>query len=135
MARIYKLEKGTSMTDEILTLAKKERIKTARVEAIGTVNKLKIAFFNHESKTYEEHEYEEQLEVTGIIGNVTLKDGLPFLHLHGTFGRRDLSVIGGHIISATVSPLLEVVITPTENTATRRFNEELGLNTICRIEG
>ncbi|MDV3244146.1 MAG: DUF296 domain-containing protein [Nitrososphaerales archaeon] len=134
MAKIYKLNSGASFVDEILKIAKKERIKTGRVEAIGGVNQLKIAFFNHHSKKYEEHDYDEFLEVTGILGNITQKDGKPFLHAHGTFGRRDTSVIGGHMLSATVFPFMEVVITPTKNTATRRFDEETGLNVIRKIE-
>jgi predicted DNA-binding protein with PD1-like motif len=135
MARIYTLSEGTSLVEGILDIARKEQIKTARVEAIGTVNKLTLGFYNRRVKKYEEHKFEEQLEVTGLLGNITLKDGKPFLHAHATFGRRDASVVGGHVLSATVSPLLEVVITATENTARRRFDEALGLNTIYKIEG
>ena len=134
MARIYALKAGTSLPDEIIRIAKKERIKTARVEAIGGVNRLKLAYFNHETKKYEEHEFDEFLEVTGMLGNITQKDGKPFLHAHCTFGRRDMSVVGGHLISATVFPLLEVVITKTQNKATRRFDETTGLNVIYRTE-
>jgi len=134
MAKIHALKAGMSLTDEILRIARKERIKTARVEAIGGVDRLKLAYFNHRTKKYEEHEYNEFLEVTGMLGNITQKDGKPFLHAHCTFGRRDMSVIGGHLISATVFPLMEVVITPTRNRATRRFDEKLGLNVIYRIE-
>ena len=134
MAKIHALKAGMSLTDEILRIARKERIKTARVEAIGGVDRLKLAYFNHRTKKYEEHEYNEFLEVTGMLGNITQKDGKPFLHAHCTFGRRDMSVIGGHLISATVFPLMEVVITPTRNRATRRFDEKLGLDVIYRIE-
>ena len=134
MAKIHALKAGASLTEEILRIAKKERIKTARVEAIGGVNKLKLAYFNHRTKKYEEHDYDEFLEVTGLLGNITQKDGKPFLHAHCTFGRKDMSVVGGHLISATVFPLMEVVITPTRNSATRRFDEKLGLNVIYRIE-
>ncbi|MDV3293534.1 MAG: DUF296 domain-containing protein [Nitrososphaerales archaeon] len=134
LARIYSLESGASVVEEILKIAKKERIRTARVEAIGGVNELKIAFFNHHAKKYEELVFHEFLEVTGISGNITLKDRKPFLHAHGTFGKRDASVIGGHLISAKVFPLMEVVITPTKNRATRRFDEKTGLNVIYKIE-
>jgi hypothetical protein len=134
MAKIYALKAGTSLTDEILRIAAKERIKTARVEAIGGVNKLRLAYFNHETKKYEEHDFDEFLEITGMLGNITQKDGKPFLHAHCTFGRRDMSVVGGHLMSATVFPLAEVVITKTLNRATRRFDEKTGLNLIYKIE-
>lgn len=134
MAKIYKLGPGDSLTEELLKIARKERIKTARLEAIGGVRKLKLAYFNHEAKKYEEHSFSEFMEVTSLLGNVTLKDGEPFLHMHATFGRRDLSVLGGHVISAEVFPLLEVVVTPTKNKAKRKFDEETGLNVISKIE-
>ena len=134
MSKIYSLKPGTSLTDGLLAITKREKIRTAKVEAIGGVKQLRLAYFNSKSRRYEEHEYDEFLEVTGLIGNITLKDREPFLHLHGKFGRRDMSVIGGHVISATVFPLLEAVITPTTNRALRRFDEKVGLNVIYKIQ-
>ena len=132
MAKIYSLKAGAKLPDHIIAIATEEKILTARVEAIGGVKRLRLAYFNHESKKYEEHDYKEFLEVTSILGNITLKDGKQFLHIHGTFGRKDLSVIAGHVMAATVSPLLEVIITPTKNRALRRFDDELGLNVIYK---
>lgn len=130
MAKIYSLKAGARVPDDIVAVARREKIATAGVAAIGGAKDLRLAYFNHEAKKYEEHDYHEFLEVTSLQGNVSVKDGEPFLHVHGTFGRRDLSVLAGHVVSATVFPLLEVVMTPTKNRAFRRFDEELGLNVI-----
>ena len=132
MAKIYSLKAGARIPDDILGIAKREKVATARVEAIGGVEELRLAYFNRRMKRYEEHDFKEFLEVTGILGNITLKEGKPFLHIHGTFGRRDLSTLAGHVMKAKVFPLLEVVITPTKNRALRRFDDELGLNVIYR---
>jgi len=132
MAKIYSLKAGARIPDDILAIAKIEKISTARVEAIGGVNQLRLAYFNHEAKKYEEHDFSEFLEVTSLLGNITTKDGKPFLHVHGTFGRKDLGVIGGHLISAEVFPILELVVTPTKNKALRRFEPEIGLNVIYK---
>ena len=132
MAKLYNLKAGAKIPEDILAIAKKEEIATARVEAIGGVKRLKLAYFNHISKRYEEHDFSEFLEVTGLMGNITTKDGEPFLHIHGTFGRKDLTTLAGHIMSAKVFPLLEVVVTPTKNRALRRFDDELGLNVIYK---
>jgi len=130
MAKIYSLKAGARIPDDILAIVKREKVVTARIEAIGGVEELRLAYFNRDTRRYEEHDFKEFLEVTGILGNVTLKDGEPFLHIHGTFGRRDLSALAGHVMTASVFPLLEVVITPTKNRALRRFDDELGLNVI-----
>ncbi len=132
MAKIYSLKAGAKVPDDIVAIAEREKIASAEVEAIGGVKQLRLAYFDHTAKRYEEHDFREFLEVTGMIGNLTLKDGKPFLHVHGNFGRRDLSVLAGHVMSALVYPLLEVVITPTRNRALRRFDDELGLNVIYR---
>jgi predicted DNA-binding protein with PD1-like motif len=132
LAKIYSLPAGAKVPEDIVSIAIKEKIDTARVEAIGGVDKLRLAYFNHVTKKYEEYDYQEFLEVTSLLGNITLKDGKPFLHAHGNFGRKDRSVVGGHIMSAVVFPLLEVVVTPTENKALRKFDEDLGLNVIYR---
>jgi len=132
MAKIYSLRAGAKIPDEVLAIANKERIATARVEAIGGVDELRLAYFNRTAKRYEEHDFAEFLEVTGILGNIALKDGKPFLHIHGTFGRKDLSALAGHVMTAKVFPLLELVITPTRNRALRRFDDDLGLNVIYK---
>ena len=134
MSKIYSFKRGKRIPECLLAIARKENIRTATVEAIGGVRQLRLAYFNSRKKTYEQHEYHEFLEVTSLVGNITLKDEEPFLHLHGTFGRRDMSVIGGHVISATVFPLLEITITQTSNTALRRFDETSGLNEIYGVK-
>jgi len=135
VSKIYSLKPGTGLTDGLLAIAKRENVRTAKVEAIGGVKQLRLAYYNSRAKKYEEHEYDEFFEVAGLIGNITLKDGEPFLHLHGTFGRRDMSVIGGHVISGTVFPLLEAVFTTTKNEAQRKFDEDTGLNIIYQTQG
>jgi hypothetical protein len=135
VSKIYSLKPGTGLMDGLLAIAKEEKIGTAKVEAIGGVKQLRLAYFNSSARKYEEHEYNEFLEVTSLIGNITLKDEAPFLHLHGTFGRRDMSVIGGHVISGKVFPLLEAVFTPTKNKARRKFDESTGLNVIYETQG
>jgi hypothetical protein len=132
VAKLYSLKSEARIPEDIITICVRDKVRTARVEAIGGVKELRLAYFNHLTKRYEEHEYHEFLEVTSLLGNVTLKDGKPFLHAHGNFGRKDQSVVGGHIVSATAFPILEVVVTPTKNTALRRFDEDVGLNVIYR---
>ncbi len=130
MAKIFALKQGVKIPDEIVRIASEEGIVTAQVTAIGGMRPLRLAYFDHVKKKYEEHDFDEFVEITGFLGNITQKDGKPFLHAHGTFGRRDLTVVGGHVMSGTVNPIMEVVLTPTENKAVRRFDEKTGLNVI-----
>ena len=132
MVKLYNLAAGSRIPEDIIEIAVREKIRTAKVEGIGAVSSLKLAYLNQRAKRYEQHDYDEYLEVASLLGNITTKDGKPFLHVHGTFGRRDMSALAGHVMSATVSPALEVVVIPTTNWALRRFDEEVGMNVIYR---
>ncbi len=130
MAKMRSLRAGTRIPEGILTAAAEDKVTTALLAGIGGVREVKLAYYDQKEKKYQEKTFHGQMELTSLVGNVTMKDGAPFLHAHGTFARRDYSVIGGHVVSAVVSPLLEFVLTPTENTAVREFNESLGLYVI-----
>ena len=132
VAELRSLKAGSKIPEDLVHLAVEANVRCAKVEAIGGVSELNLAYYNHETKKYEEHSFREFMEVTSLLGNVTQSDGKPFLHVHGTLARRDLSVVAGHVVSATVFPLLEVVVTPTKNIAVRRGAEELGLKVIYK---
>jgi len=133
MAKIYLVEKGNRIPDSLVEIAKREGIMTARVECIGAVCEVQLAFYNHQAKVYEVTKYSEEMEVNAMLGNICTMNGEPVLHMHGTFGRRDNSTIGGHVLSAIADPFLEVVITKTENNAVREYDRELNLNVIKKL--
>src|SRR5688572_15316100 len=85
-----------------------EQIEFANLSAAGAVRSVKLAYWNASTAEYEPRDFDQQMEVVSFQGNASLKDGAPFLHLHGVFGKRDFSVVGGHIQEATVHPTFEV---------------------------
>ena len=123
MAKLLTLPPGAIVPDSLLDLARKEEVQTAAVEAIGGVDLLTLGYYNRRTRSYERHDYRGFMEVTHLMGSITQKDGELFLHAHGTFGRRDMHVIGGHLIKARVFPTLEFILTPMDNSARRRLDK------------
>jgi predicted DNA-binding protein with PD1-like motif len=119
---IVRLETGEPIIHTLTGFLQAERIEFANLSAAGAVNQVRLAYWNAETRAYEEREFQEQLEVVSFEGNAALKDGAPFLHLHGVFGRRDFSPIAGHIKEARVHPTLEVWLR-TEDVAVRRAHD------------
>ena len=56
------------------------------------------------------------------------KDGKVYLHLHANFGRADYTVVGGHLLTATINGACEVFIRRYNCKVGRHFDEETGLN-------
>jgi uncharacterized protein len=130
---IHSLRAGDRLHEEIVTIARREKIATAGIRAIGGVKELSLSYYNRGTKKYENHDFNELFDVVSLVGNITMKDGNQFLHAHGNFSRKDLGVIGGHVTSAVIFPRLEVSLSPTKNIARRRFDESLGLNVIYNL--
>jgi predicted DNA-binding protein with PD1-like motif len=127
MARLFKLNKGDILHDKIVEICKTNNVKTAFLQGIGGFDHAIIAYFNHETKKYEEKEYNEQFEAISLQGNVSLKDGEPFVHVHVVLSRKDMTTLGGHLIKGRVNPFIELVIEETTNIGQRVFDENIGL--------
>ena len=120
---IVRLESGEPVIETLTEFLLSERIEFANLSAAGAVRSVRLGYWNADTRAYEYRDLDEQLEVVSFQGNSSLKDGQPFLHLHGVFGRRDFSVVGGHIKEARVHPTLEVWLR-TETIAVRRARDE-----------
>jgi len=122
-----RIESGENVLEPLVELARREGLGYAVVNGLGAVRWVRVAYLNVETKEYEPHEVTEQLEMVSLIGNLALRDGEPFFHLHATLGRRDLSTFGGHFLDAIAHPTLEVSIQPEDGTLVRRFDPQLGM--------
>ncbi|CAN5691239.1 DNA-binding protein [soil metagenome] len=107
-----RLEDGDRIAESLLALLRAERIGYAAIAGLGALRWASISYWNARSGEYEVHEFDEQVELVGLVGNAALRDGEPALHLHATLGRADLSLLGGHFNEAIVHPNTELWISP-----------------------
>jgi predicted DNA-binding protein with PD1-like motif len=117
--------------DEVMSglerFAREQGIDAAQLTAIGAFSDVVLAYFDWESKEYERHAVEEQVEVLSLIGDVATHQGEPKVHAHVVVGRRDTSTRGGHLMEAHVRPTLEVILTESPAHLRRRMDERSGL--------
>jgi uncharacterized protein len=125
---VVRLESGESVIQCLTDFLKSERVGFATLTAAGAVSWVHLGYWNPSTKSYEYREFEEQLELVSFEGNSSLKEGAPFLHLHGVFGRRDFSVIGGHIKEARVHPTFEVWLRTEDIAVERKHEPSTGLD-------
>jgi predicted DNA-binding protein with PD1-like motif len=79
---------GERAVATLIEFCRAEGIGYAALSGLGAVSDVDLAYFNDETQKYETHKITEQLEVIGLTGNITIKDGAPFAHVHATFGDR-----------------------------------------------
>ena len=119
---IVRFESGEAGIETLTRFLAAQKIEFANVSAAGAVAWVRLAYWSAASREYEEREFDEQLEIVSFEGNSSLKDGKPFLHMHGVFARSDFSTIGGHVKELRVHPTLELWLR-TEDVPVRRAHD------------
>jgi hypothetical protein len=122
------LETGDEVLSSLKTFAQSEGLSSSSFKAIGALNKVELGWFNWETKKYQAAVgLEEQVELLSLIGDVALKDDEPQVHAHLVIGRQDGTAHGGHLLSATVRPTCEIVITENPKHLQKEIDPESGI--------
>jgi uncharacterized protein len=122
------LDQGEEAFKAITEFADRQGISGASVLAVGAFSEAEVGWFDLSAKTYQPISVSQQCEVLGLIGDVAEgDDGKASLHLHAVLGLQDGSVRGGHFLSGTVRPTLEVTIRETVAHLRRKKRPELGI--------
>ena len=118
---------GDEAVSVLRDIARLQKITAARITAIGAFSKATVAFFDLSIKDYVKIPVNEQVEVLSLIGDISVYEGKPKIHVHVTLGRPDGSTIGGHLMEGTVNPTLEIIIDQIPITIERRLDQKTGL--------
>ena len=61
------------------------------------------------------------------MGNIALKDGNPFVHIHINMSDENFDVIGGHLFSAVTAASAEVIVLLDNQHIKRELDQKVGL--------
>ncbi len=108
---VFRIKRDKEILEEIKKFAEKNNIECGMVNVIGALKSATLGYFNAQKKNYEKIDIEEQSELVSCMGNVSIKDGEQFIHLHALLANRDFSIIGGHLIKGKVYVAEVIIIT------------------------
>ncbi|MEX0709955.1 MAG: DUF296 domain-containing protein [Chloroflexota bacterium] len=97
-AFVGRLETGDDLVEEIERLCAEREVHAAWVSVVGAVRRASFAYYEQEERRYIQLSSEGHHEITGFVGNISMRDDHPFLHAHATFCARDASAVGGHLL-------------------------------------
>lgn len=123
-----KLSHGGDLLEEITAICRQENIQLGRVEALGAVQKARLGFYDQQTHEYRFMVLEQPLEITKLVGNVSLKDNNPFVHAHITLADKESHAFGGHLAPGTLIFACEVILEAYDGPFFKReFDETTGL--------
>jgi hypothetical protein len=121
------LATGDEAMSAISAFAAEQQLRATQFTAIGAFSRVVVAYFDWETKRYQDIPINEQVEVLSLMGDITLENGRPKVHAHVAVSKADATAHGGHLVEGHVRPTLEIILTETPSHLRRRFDPETGL--------
>jgi predicted DNA-binding protein with PD1-like motif len=122
------LDTGDEILSSLKSVARTEHLAGSSFKAIGALSDVELGWLNWETKKYQTAvKLQEQVELLSLIGDIALKDGEPQIHAHLVIGRHDGTAHGGHLLSATVRPTCEIIITESPQQLQKEIDPEAGI--------
>lgn len=126
---VLRLDPGEEVAASLTKLVEQEQVQLGCVSALGAANDVTIGVFDTEKKQYFSRRCQGQFEISALVGNVTRKEGEPYLHLHITIGNPVTGEVhAGHLSSAVISATLELFLQVWDGQVGRKFSDQVGLN-------
>ena len=124
-AFVGRLDTGDDLVAEIEAFCAERDVRAAWVSVVGAVQRAAFAYYEQDERQYLELGSDTHHEITGFVGNVSLRDGRPFLHAHATFCDREGSAVGGHLLRGSEVWAAEITIREMTDVELVRTPDEL----------
>jgi uncharacterized protein len=99
---LVRAKHDSEIIKSITEFAEKNAVMTATFTAIGALECAKLGFYDQEK-----HEYFETLllapqEIVSCVGNISVKEGEPFVHAHAVLADQNGNTKAGHLLEGKV---------------------------------
>jgi len=126
---VLRLEQGDDILKTLREFANAQKLHASFFEGIGSLYKAVLGHYDfRDTKTYKYETFDEDLEVLTLSGNVVAMNRQALPHAHITLGRRDFSVIGGHLEEGSLANMVEVHMSKLPGKLSKARDEDVGLN-------
>jgi predicted DNA-binding protein with PD1-like motif len=124
---LVRLFTGEEIVGTLTEFARAHSIDAAEVSGIGSAYGVVLGYFDRTTKQYERRAVDGEVEIVSLLGNVSIKEGQPFPHLHANVAGRDFRPYAGHFFEGNAGATCELVIRPMKGYAQRTKDEATGL--------
>jgi predicted DNA-binding protein with PD1-like motif len=124
---VVRLETGEEIVQAVTRLAEAERIDTGSVSGIGSVSRAVLGYYDLSARQYVRNTVEEDCEIVSLAGNIAIKEGRAFPHLHVTLGTRSFQALAGHLFEGRVGATCEILVRALPGMVQRHQDQASGL--------
>jgi predicted DNA-binding protein with PD1-like motif len=100
-AIVERFQTGDDILESLNALVRSNNVLAGSFTAVGAVESAVVGYFVGEGR-YAKVKLQGPLEILSCIGNVSAKDGMPFVHAHITLADRKGRACGGHMMPGCI---------------------------------
>jgi predicted DNA-binding protein with PD1-like motif len=103
-------------------------IETGWFSLIGAVSSVTIGYYDQKQMVYVTSKLDQHLEIASCSGNISQKEGKPFVHAHAVLTDAQGNAMGGHLFSDTIVFSAEIhILSFSGITLDREYDHQTGL--------
>lgn len=121
---LTRLRKGQDLVAELTRVCKENDITRGTVQVIGALEKAELGYYNQQTFKYEAHPVDKNVELLAGMGNISMKDGEVFVHLHLTLSDDTGAALGGHAMEGCIIFAAEAFIREVKGAPLNRVYDE-----------
>ena len=121
---VGRLTFGADLLEELGEICRRETVDLGWIAGLGAVSKACLAYYDQRKHEYQSLVIDRPLEITNLVGNVSLRDGSPFVHAHVTLADGAGHAYGGHLAAGTIVFACEFVLEVLSGPALERALDE-----------
>jgi uncharacterized protein len=108
-AAFVSLERGEDLLDGLNGAAAALGLEAATLQVIGGLEQATVGYFDPKTREYLPTST-GQVEISSGLGNVSIRDGKPFIHLHLVLSGPDGVAVGGHAMEGCRAFVVEAYV-------------------------
>jgi len=122
---VARLPHGGDLLEEIAAVADAHGMQAAELRAIGALQTACLSFYDQATHEYGEFPVDAPVELVGLLGNVSRRDGATAVHAHATLAGHDGACVGGHVAPGCVIFACELILQELVGEPLERAHDEV----------
>jgi uncharacterized protein len=99
---MVRLKHGAELVRSLTELARSKGIAAGSLTAIGALKSARLGYYDQKGHKYRETRIDSDCELASCTGNISLKDGVPFAHIHVVLADEAGNIKAGHLLEGIV---------------------------------
>lgn len=125
------LERGEKVMASLVEYATANGLSGGWISGLGSLRRATLGYYDLEHKSYIRRTFEDDMELSGLTGNLAVDGEERIFHLHCCLGGTDFATWSGHLFEAEVAVIAEFLLQDFGVPLVREQDDAIGLRTLC----